>query len=31
VRALDEALAKTKIAPERFRVLKPGEVLQLAG
>jgi L-ascorbate metabolism protein UlaG (beta-lactamase superfamily) len=31
VRALDEALAKAKISPERFRVLKPGEVLHLAG
>jgi L-ascorbate metabolism protein UlaG (beta-lactamase superfamily) len=31
VRALAEALAKAKMSPERFRVLKPGEVLQLAG
>lgn len=31
VRALAEALAQANIDPERFRVLKPGEVLQLTG
>jgi L-ascorbate metabolism protein UlaG (beta-lactamase superfamily) len=31
VQALAEALTQASIASERFRVLKPGEVLQLAG
>ena len=29
VRALTNALAQANIAPERFRVLKPGQVLEL--
>jgi L-ascorbate metabolism protein UlaG (beta-lactamase superfamily) len=31
VHALAEALAQTDIAPEKFRVLKPGQVLELDG